>query len=114
MPRLRTAKMQPLQTFFMQHALNTNCIPSSGNSRLQIGHSVLLRPRAALLHQHKLISRGDALLASSDALSAPPRFSVCTLGQREFACSQIIHCNRDATGDDLQSNLRWRSIASSL
>ena len=39
MPRLRDAKMQPLQTFFMQQTLIIDCFASSGKGSEQIGHS---------------------------------------------------------------------------
>ena len=47
MPRFRAAKKQPLQTFVMQHGLNTDCCQSSGKGSWQIGQSSssdLLRP----------------------------------------------------------------------
>ena len=47
MPRFMTAKMQPLQTLFMQHTRKDDCFVSSGKGSEQIGQSSssdLLRP----------------------------------------------------------------------
>ena len=62
--------MQPLHTNFMQHTANDVCLPIKGQRQLADRAVVLLRPRAALLHQHQLVPRSLALLASPNAL--PP------------------------------------------
>ena len=65
MPRFSDARMQPLQTFVMQPAhLDHRLLPVQWQRQVADGTFVLLSPRAAFLHQHQLISRGDALLAS--------------------------------------------------
>jgi len=60
------------------------------------GTVVVLRPLAALLHQHQLIPHSDALLASPDALSQSSLFlTVRILGQLALAGSADLHARRD-------------------
>ncbi|EJK55110.1 hypothetical protein THAOC_25189, partial [Thalassiosira oceanica] len=72
---------------------------------------VPLRPRAALRHQHQLVTRGDALLASPDALPQSPLLHAVR-AVRQLALAGAADQRFQARSGDLHDSIAtvWRTL----